>query len=205
MDGVLIDSTPAVARVWHGWAKEHGLDPTAVVRRAHGRPSMETIRELLPDADHAAEDREVERRELHDLNGVVPLPGAWQLLHSLPVNRWTIVTSCTRPLAEVRLKTAGLPMPVHMVTFADVENGKPHPEPYLTAAARLGFHAEDCLVVEDVPAGIRAGKAAGACVLAFTTTVGREELQAAGADFIARNCADLSVTGGQDLTLSLRS
>jgi sugar-phosphatase len=92
-----------------------------------------------------------------------------------------------------------------MVTFADVENGKPHPEPYVTAAARLGYPAEDCLVVEDVPAGIKAGKAAGACVLAFTTTVGREELQSAGADFIARNCADLSVAGGEELTLSLRA
>jgi sugar-phosphatase len=205
MDGVLIDSTPAVARVWRGWALERGLDPEMVVRKAHGRPSLSTIRELLPNADHVAEDREVERRELNDLDGVVPLPGAWQLLNSLPPNRWTIVTSCTRPLAEVRLRTAGLPMPANMVTFADVENGKPHPEPYLKAAARLGFPADDCLVVEDVPAGIKAGKAAGACVLAFTTTVGRRELESAGADWIARNCADLVVNRGEDLVLTLRS
>ena len=51
LDGVLIDSTPAVARVWHRWAVEHGLDPETVVRLAHGRPSRTTIRELLPNAD----------------------------------------------------------------------------------------------------------------------------------------------------------
>src|SRR3981081_2326554 len=83
MDGVLIDSTPAVARVWHRWAVEHGFDPETVVHMAHGRPSRTTIRELLPNADpHEIdrEDREVERMEMEDLNGVVLLPGARQLL-----------------------------------------------------------------------------------------------------------------------------
>ena len=75
MDGVLIDSTPAVARVWHRWAVEHGFDPEEVVARAHGRPSLTTVKEYLPSADHQAENREVERREIEDLEGVVPLPG----------------------------------------------------------------------------------------------------------------------------------
>src|SRR3974390_2033963 len=116
MDGVLIDSTPAVSRVWHGWALEHGLDPDMVVQKAHGRPSISTIRELVPDADAEAEDREVERREMKDLDGVVPLPGALELLRSLPPDRWTIVPSCTRPLAEVRLRVAQLPIPKRMIT-----------------------------------------------------------------------------------------
>src|SRR5437868_7941352 len=107
MDGVLIDSTPAVARVWHKWAVERGFNPEGVVSRAHGRPSLTTVREYLPGADHEAENREVERREIEDLEGVVPLPGAVDLLASLPEDRWTIVTSCTRRLAEVRLRAAG--------------------------------------------------------------------------------------------------
>src|SRR2546429_531251 len=74
LDGVLVDSTPAVARVWAWWAREHGFEPDEVVRKAHGRPSIATISELLPHADHAAEDREVERREIADIEGVVPLP-----------------------------------------------------------------------------------------------------------------------------------
>src|SRR5271169_4888349 len=104
LDGVLVDSTPAVARVWHRWAAEYGLDPETVVHMAHGRPSRATIRELLPNADIDREDREVERREIEDLDGVVPLPGALHLLNSLPPERWTIATSCTRQLAEVRLR-----------------------------------------------------------------------------------------------------
>ena len=54
LDGVLVDSTPAVARVWAWWAREHGFEPDEVVRKAHGRPSIATISELLPQADHAA-------------------------------------------------------------------------------------------------------------------------------------------------------
>jgi mannitol-1-/sugar-/sorbitol-6-phosphatase len=115
LDGVLIDSTPAVARVWHRWAVEHGFNPETVVRIAHGRPSRTTICELLSNAevdiDIDREDREVERREMEDLDGVVLLPGAWQLLNILPPERWNIATSCTRPLAEVRLRAAGLPIP----------------------------------------------------------------------------------------------
>ncbi len=181
LDGVLVDSTPAVARVWAWWAREHGFDPEEVVKKAHGRPSITTIRELLPDADHAAEDREVERREIADVEGVIPLPGAMELLQALPVQRWAIVTSCTRALAQVRIAAAGLPKPKHLVTATDVRHGKPDPEPYLKGAQILGIPADDCLVIEDAPAGIRAGKAAGARVLALRTTASDAELQQAGA------------------------
>ena len=206
MDGVLIDSTPAVARVWHQWAIEHGLDPDEVVHRAHGRPSVATIRDLLPNSDIEAEDREVERREIEDLDGVVPLPGVIELLNSLPAERWTIVTSCTRPLALVRLRAAGLPTHTKLITSTDITNGKPHPEPYLKGASLLGYPAADCVVVEDAPAGIRAGKAAGARVIAFPTTMDRQELQNARADWILRNCADIRAAndgGGLILTLSV--
>ena len=171
LDGVLINSTPAVARVWRNWAIEHGFNPEEVVARAHGRPSLTTVREYLPNADHEAENREVERREIEDLEGVVPLPGAIDFLSSLPADRWTIVTSCTRPLAEVRIAAAGLPSPRNLITSNDITQGKPHPEPYLKGAQLLGFSAKDCVVFEDVPAGVRSGKEAGARVIAFTTTV----------------------------------
>ena len=196
MDGVLIDSTPAVARVWHRWAVEHGFDPETVVHMAHGRPSRTTIRELQPNADAHdidREDRIVERWEMEDLDGVVLLPGARQLLDILPPERWTIATSCTRPLAEVRLRAAGLPIPRMMITSSDVTNGKPHPEPFLKAAANLGFTAEDCIVLEDAPAGIRAGKASGARVIAFRTTVPETELNMAGADWIVSSCAEIGL------------
>jgi mannitol-1-/sugar-/sorbitol-6-phosphatase len=194
LDGVLIDSTPAVARVWHRWATEHGFDPERVVRMAHGRPSRVTIRELLPDADIDVEDREVERREMEDLDGVVPLPGARELLGSLPLERWTIATSGTRPLAELRLRAAGLPIPKTMITSSEVKIGKPDPEPYVKAAAKLGFPASGCIVVEDAAAGVRSGKAAGARVIAFPTTMPRQDLQGAGADWIVENCTQVTVS-----------
>jgi len=141
---------------------------------------------------------------MEDLEGVVPLPGALDLLSSFPENRWTIVTSSTRPLAEVRLKAAGLPLPKKLITASDITHGKPHPEPYLKAATLLGFPAADCVVFEDVPAGIRSGKAAGARVIAFKTTVQESTLREAGADWVLNNCGDIhlvSAPGGLTLTL----
>jgi mannitol-1-/sugar-/sorbitol-6-phosphatase len=191
LDGVLVDSTPAVARVWTIWANKHGFVPEEVVRQAHGRPSLTTIRELLPHADHDAENREVERGEIEDVDGVIPLPGALEILQALPQDRWDIATSCTRRLAEVRIRAAGLPMPKHLITSNDVKHGKPDPEPYLKAAKILGFAPADCIVMEDAPAGIRAGKAAGARVFALRTTSPDAELTQSGADWIANDLASL--------------
>lgn len=206
LDGVLIDSTPAVSRVWAQWAEERGFDPVEVVAHAHGRPSLTTVRKYLPTADHEAENREVERREMTDVDGIVLLPGARELLASLPLKRWTISTSCTRPLAEVRLRAAGLPVPERLVTATDVTQGKPHPEPFLKAAAKLGFPASECIVLEDVPAGIRAGKAAGSRVIALRTTVQERELRDAGADWVLDTCSDVVLVGTTGrLTLRLTS
>jgi sugar-phosphatase len=191
LDGVLVDSTPAVARVWTIWANKHGFVPDEVVRQAHGRPSLTTIRELLPHANHEAENREVERAEIEDVDGVIPLPGALELLQALPQDRWAIATSCTRRLAEVRIRAAGLPVPKHMITSNDVQRGKPDPEPYLKAAKILGLAPADCIVMEDAPAGIRAGKAAGTRVLALRTTAPDPELTQSGADWIANDLASL--------------
>jgi sugar-phosphatase len=193
LDGVLIDSTPAVERVWSRWAVERGFDPVEVVARAHGRPSLMTIRELLPNSDYDAENRVVERGEIEDLEGVVPLPGAMELLESLPEDRWTIVTSCTRALAEVRIRAAGLPRPAKLVTSTDITHGKPHPEPFLKGAEKLGFAASDCIVLEDAAAGVRAGKAAGARVIGLRTTMPEKLLLEAGADWILNSCADIQL------------
>lgn len=193
MDGVLIDSTPAVARVWRNWALAHHFDPGEVVARAHGRPSIMTIREYLPNADHEAENRIVEKAEMEDLDGVVPLPGARELLAALPHDRWTISTSATRALAEVRLRAAGLSIPKTMLTASEITHGKPDPEPYLKAAAALGFAPKDCVVVEDAVSGVRSGRAAGARVIAFPTTSSAEGLRAAGAEWILQNCGRVRV------------
>lgn len=192
MDGVLVDSTPAVARVWTIWAEAHGFDPEEVVRKAHGRPSLATIRELLPNGNHEAENREVERQEIEDIVDVVALPGALDLLQFIPQKRWAVVTSATRALAEVRLRAAGLPSPDHLVTATDLERGKPFPDPYLKGAEILGMAPADCVVAEDAASGVRSAKAAGARVLALRTTSPDSELLGAGADWLADDLSSLS-------------
>jgi mannitol-1-/sugar-/sorbitol-6-phosphatase len=196
LDGVLVDSTPAVARVWAKWAAKHGFVADDVVRQAHGKPSIATIRELLPNGDHDAENLEVERGEIEDVDGVVPLPGALELLRALPLDRWAIVTSCTRTLAGVRIRAAGLPMPRNLVTSSDITHGKPHPEPYQKGAKILGLAPSECVVMEDAPAGIRSGKAAGARVFCLRTTATDPELREAGADWIADDLAALHFHSG---------
>lgn len=191
LDGVLVDSTPAVTRVWTAWALKHGFDPEEVVRMAHGRTSLSTIVELLPGGDHAAEDRDVERREIEDVDGVIPLPGALELLHALPPHRWAVVTSGTRPLAEVRIRAAELPLPKHFITASDITRSKPDPEPYVLGAKSVGFAPSECVVIEDAPAGIRSAKSAGAKVIALRTTASDTELAAAGADWITNDLRSL--------------
>lgn len=183
---------------------ERGFDPEEVVHKAHGRPSIATIRDYLPNADHEAENLIVERREIEDTQGVVPLPGTLDFLNQLPPDRWAIVTSCTRPLAEVRVRAAGLPIPRCFLTSSDITHGKPDPEPYIKGAALLGLTARECVVVEDVPAGIRSGKSAGARVIAFRTTSRDAELRAAGADWILENCGDISLVTVQNSKLTLK-
>jgi sugar-phosphatase len=135
---------------------------------------------------------------------VVPLPGALELLLGLPQEAWTIVTSCTRRLAHVRIAAAGLPVPKMLVTSTDVVRGKPDPEPYRKGAEFLGLAPADCLVVEDAPAGIRAGKAAGARVLALRTTSADAELQAAGADWIVDDLGTVTFQRGPNASVLLR-
>ena len=209
LDGVLVDSTPAVARVWSQWAREHGMDPEETVRKAHGRPSIATVRELLPEADAEEEDEKIEHRELNDMEGMVALPGAVDLLSVLPEDRWGVVTSGTRSLASKRLHTAGLPVPKHFVTASDIRLGKPDPEPYLIGVENLEFPAADCVVVEDAPAGVRSGRAAGARVIALRTTAGDDELKEAGANWIVDDLSKVLVTvlngDGLELALDLNS
>ncbi len=199
LDGVLIDSTPCVTRVWRQWAMEHGLNPDEVVHIAHGRRSIETVRIVTPQLDAELENQEIEGREIADTEGITVFDGAADLLRSLPPTRWTIVTSGTRPLATKRLQVAGLPIPERMVTGNDVVNGKPHPEPYLRGAEMLGVPIEECVVLEDAPSGIRAAKAAGASVLAVPTTYPREELSHATdvLDTLKQLKAERVSSGGQ--------
>lgn len=177
MDGTLVDSTSAVERTWRRWAARHGLDSEAILAVSHGRRGAEVAAEFAPvGTDLACEDAWLREAELTEREGIVPVRGAAALLAALPPKRVAIVTSATRELALVRLALAGLPAPDVMVTAEDVTRGKPDPEGYRAAARRLGMEPGQCLVVEDAPAGLRAGRASGARVLAVATTLRPPEL-----------------------------
>ena len=139
LDGVLVDSTRSVDREWRAWARRKGVDGDAIMAIAHGVRTVEVIRRVAPQLDAEAEARKIEKHEAHDKEGVSVMAGAAELLRSIPDNRWGVVTSGTRPLATARLRFCGLPVPKVLVTADDVANGKPHPEPYLKGAERLGF------------------------------------------------------------------
>lgn len=170
LDGVLVDSTGSVSRQWRLWAEEHNLDPRKVVEMAHGVRTIEIVRRLAPHVDAEAEVQRLEKREADDHEGVSVMPGAAELLKSIPEGRWCVVTSGTRYLATSRLKLANLPTPRVLVSADEVSKGKPDPEPYLMGARLLGMNPANCLVIEDAPAGIHAAHAGLMKVIGITST-----------------------------------
>jgi sugar-phosphatase len=191
LDGTLVDSTDAVLRVWHGWMRDRGLPVTPPDQHPHGIPARRVVEMLAPHLDAAEEARELERREIADLDGVRALPGAEALLAAaaglpgrglaVPV---AVVTSCTVPLAIARLGAAGLPEPRTMVTAERTTRVKPDPDPYLLGAQELGVAPADCVVFEDAPAGIAAGRAAGMRVVAVRCSHPRDADLAAADEIV---------------------
>lgn len=181
LDGVLVDSTRAVDREWREWAQRKGVDGDAVMAIAHGVRTVEVIRRVAPQLDAEAEASAIENHEAGDQRGVTVMPGAADLLHSIPEGQWGVVTSGSRLLATNRLRHCGLPVPEVLVTSDDVTHGKPHPEPYLKGARRLRCSPADCLVIEDAPAGIQSARAGGMKVVGITSTYAAEILNHADA------------------------
>jgi len=164
-DGVLVDSLEAAAIAWDEWSATWApqFDFRSDIR--HGVRMSDTVAGLVDASVRAEAEAELIRLELSTVEGTLALPGAFDLLVSLPEGSWAVVTSGVRDLAHARLAAAGLPVPSTVITADDVQNGKPHPEPYLTGARRIGVDPVDCVVFEDAPAGLAAGRAAGVTTL----------------------------------------
>jgi sugar-phosphatase len=179
LDGVLVDSHASIMRAWRWWGERHGIERAAIDAVQQGRPSGEIIAALAPALDAGAESRALDLRQADDTDGVVALPGAAEMLSAFGPDRVAIVTSCTVPLAAARLRAAGLEAPAVLVTPERLRRGKPDPEGYLLAARELGADPADCVVLEDAPAGVQAGRAAGMRVVGLLTTHAAEEIAAA--------------------------
>ena len=169
MDGTLVNSTAAVERVWGRWAANHDIAFEDFRHTMHGRRAIDIMRGIVPPhLDAETELQTIDSEELVETDGIVPIPGASELLAALPRNRWALVTSAQLPLARVRMGAAGLPMPDTVVSADDISAGKPDPGCYLLALERLGRHPEHAVVFEDAPAGIAAGIAAGCRTIAIS-------------------------------------
>jgi sugar-phosphatase len=201
MDGTLIDSTPAVARAWKTWGREHGLTDDDLTGH-HGIPSAGVVRRLLPAEQHESATARINELEIVDVHDIEVLPGAAEALEALVGAKNAIATSCNAPLAAARIAAAGLVPPSVLVTADDVLHGKPSPDPFLEAALRLGVEPTRCLVVEDAPAGLAAAHAAGCYTLAVQTTTPVDELDA---DAIVANLADVTFGfGPEGIRVTLR-
>jgi mannitol-1-/sugar-/sorbitol-6-phosphatase len=206
-DGVLVDSTPAVLRHWDAFAVRHGLGPENPILCAHGRRAVEKIRAFRNENDLAFDvDEEMswfEQLEVDEAADLTVFPGAMELLSAVRRGRWAIYTACTARLVAARLHAAGLPIPEVVISADDVAHGKPDPEGYLLAAEQLGVSASNCVVVEDAPSGVLAGRNAGATVIAVATTHRPQELTAA--DIVALNLADVRAAyEGHQLTFTVK-
>jgi sugar-phosphatase len=191
MDGVLVSSIGSVRRCWRRWAKMYSVPNAEEYEVPHGVRAIDIVKALRPDIDPREGLRAIEDMEVQDVADLQVLPGVKTLLAGLPLERWAIVTSSTRRLLLVRLKAAGLTVPERIISADDVERGKPDPEPYRRGAELLGLRPEDCVVVEDAPSGVGAGKAAGCRVLGVLGTHSAAELHEA--DWVVGSLEGLAV------------
>jgi sugar-phosphatase len=199
MDGTLVDSGPAVERVWRAWALDHGLDGDHVLSVVHGRQGFASMAILLPDRpmeQNLEENARMLVQETVDTDGVVAIDGAAVFLASLGGLPHALVTSADDALARARMGAAGLALPPVAVTAEHVTLSKPDPEGFLLGAKLLGYAPEECVVFEDSEAGVAAGLAAGMRVVG----VGRATA-AHGATVSVDSLEQVSVLAEADGTL----
>ena len=183
-DGVIVSSIGSVNRCWRKWAAHYNVPVAPDWEIEHGTRAVDVMQKLVPGINIVEGLKLIEDMELEDVADLTVLPGVKDLLESLPMDRWAIVSSATYRLLVGRLKVANLPVPERIISGDRVVNGKPHPEPYIKGAELIHAAPKDCIVIEDAPSGVRAGKAAGCRVLGVLGTHSADELRAAGVEWV---------------------
>jgi sugar-phosphatase len=203
LDGTLIESTGFIEQLWQNWGTRHGISPKRISEVMHGRRAGEIISLVAPHLPLKEEVYALETDEINNMAGMRVYPGARELLNALHPKQWAIVTSGSLRVASARLNYAKLPTPEVFVTGGDVKTGKPSPEGFLLAASRLGVRPSECIVVEDAPAGVQAGKAAGMKVIAIASTVSKELLNQA--DVIVQKLGDIKLNRmNREITIQIQ-
>jgi len=165
LDGTLVDSSAVVQRVMERWCLKHDIALQEVLKVCHGGRTEDTVALVAPHLCAKSEAAEIEAEESNTLDGLMPIDGARGFLASLGARKWAIVTSSSLLTAIPKLRACQLPVPGVLITAESVTQGKPHPEPFLKAAAALGVSAEECLVFEDADNGVYSAIAAGCTVI----------------------------------------
>lgn len=191
-DGVLVDSMHGAVTSWRLWGEKYapGFE---LAHQHHGRRAADLVLETVGQRLFEEAHDHINQLEQDLAHLTTALPGAVELVKSLTPGTWTIVTSATPDLAHGRLDAAGIPVPREIVTAVDVSNGKPHPEPYLKGAEKLGFEISDCVVFEDAPSGLQAGLEAGAGLL---VGVGAAVLDSV-ADVVVKDLSGITFVSGE--------
>jgi sugar-phosphatase len=169
-DGVLVDSSEAVHAGWRQLCAELGLPADEVLRTIHGVRAADTLARWVGSEQLAGAVSRLEDIEVATAEDTRPVAGALELVAALHGQAWGVATSGSRRLASARLTAAGFVLPGVLIGADDVPRGKPHPDPYLAAAAKLGVDPSGIVVFEDSPSGAAAAQAAGARVVAVATT-----------------------------------
>lgn len=211
VDGVLVDSYQAHFLSWKEIAAETGLEMTQQqFDETFGRTSREIIRrfwgagQMTDDEIRAIDERkEAAYRVIIDRD-FPAMPGAVDLIRALYRDGFTLAVGSSGPPENVELTLQKLGQDSlfdAVVTGRDVRHGKPDPQVFLVAAARLRISPERCVVVEDSPLGIEAAHAAGMSVIGLVST-GHTRKQLADADLVVGRLADLSPARIEELILS---
>ena len=193
LDGTLVHSEPSIEKSWEIMARELSISAPKL-NDIHGIPAIDTIRKYAPELNQKQLEcatKRMEELEIETANLVSPINGAKELTERLTEKGipWTVVTSGTNPLASARLKAIGLSLPKNSITFELVENGKPHPEPFIKGAAQLELDPSVCWAVEDSQSGLISAQKAGCKTIAILTHYSAEELP--GADIYINDLKEL--------------
>lgn len=209
-DGVVIDSHMAHERSWFALAAELGRPFTSEIFVSTFGQRNDSILPLLGWAEEGDETRirqlgdrkEQIYRETLRSEEIEPLPGVVGLLENLRLAGipCAIGTSTPRENVACVLEITGLTGFFQAVSASeDVTRGKPDPEVFLKAAAKLGVEPSCCVVIEDAQVGIRAAKAAGMKSLAVTTTHPAEDLAVESPDRIEVSLVPVDVDSLREL------